>query len=92
MTQSNQADGGPLDGGVRPDAVWDKERCNELEAFEKLLNEVGSINSGSHCLERIARCIDLAATLNQTDFDSGRMSFKQFLRALAIDDRFGKRA
>lgn len=65
---------------------WDNGRCAELEMFESLLRELSSINSGSHCLERIARCIELGGKLSSFDL-SARINFKQFLHALAIADR-----
>lgn len=72
----------------RPDATWTDERCTELQRLERLLREVSSINSGSHCLERIARCMELSDALTRTDFSSGRPSFLQWLTELAMIDRF----
>lgn len=66
---------------------WDDSRREELESFETLLRELSSINGGSHCLERIARCIAIGESLNAFDLSTARMNFKQFLRSLAIDDR-----
>ena len=47
------------------------------------------IHHGSHCLGRIARCIELAEFLTRAGFGSGRASFKHFLRERAHEDRFG---
>jgi len=69
--------------------VWDSSRCAELEKLQDLLHEVAAINKGSNCLGRIERCIALAEHLTATDFDTGRASFKQFLRGVALEDRFG---
>jgi len=82
----------PVERNVRPGAIWDATRCAELEKLQDLLHEVGTINKGSNCLGRIERCITLAEQLATTDFDAGRPSFKEFLRSVALDDRFGLRA
>lgn len=66
---------------------WTDDRCAELEIFQTLLREAASINSGSHCLERIARVIDLAARLDASDYKFCRSSFRQFLIELAIAER-----
>ena len=68
---------------------WDESRCKELEAFEQLLREVSSINNASHCLERIARCIEFGASLDK--FSMQRPNFRTFIRQLAIDDMAAKR-
>lgn len=72
----------------REGAVWDDGRCIDLDTLGLLLHEVAAINSGSHCLCRIARCIELAGQLNRGDRSTGRQSFMQFLGELAITDRF----
>lgn len=72
----------------RPGAAWDNSRCDELRALELLVREVKSINSGSHCLERIARCIELATQIDATDYTTGRDGFVRWLHAQAIADRF----
>jgi hypothetical protein len=84
--------GAQVERGVRPGALWDNERCIELRRLEDLLNEVSAINSGSNCLGRIAKCIELADRLNRTELGCGRQSFKHFLQDRAIEDRFGPRA
>lgn len=63
---------------------WDEGRHDDLKALQRLIREVGSINTGSHCLERIARCIELAETLDRSDYRTGRMTFLNFLTELAI--------
>lgn len=67
--------------------VWTDDRCEELDNLGELLRSVASINSGSGCLERIARCIDLAGSLLYEDLNRGRESFYHFTRRLAIEDR-----
>lgn len=67
--------------------VWTDDRCEELESLGELLRSVANINSGSGCLQRIARCIDLAESLLHEDLDRGRESFYRFTRRLAIEDR-----
>ena len=71
---------------------WDDKRCAELGQFERLLHEVLSINKGGQCLERIARCIELAGPLNNFDYKGERMTFRQFLNDLAIADRLARKA
>ena len=66
---------------------WTDDRCAELDDFRDLLHEVSSINSGSHCLERIARCIAIAERLQRGDLDTGRRGFWQFVQEQAIRDR-----
>ena len=68
-------------------AAWDDSRCDELEQLETLLREVGTINHGSDCLGRIARCIELAEALQRFDLDVDRPNFRRFLRGLAIAER-----
>lgn len=75
------------------DLLWTDERCKQLDQFERLIREVRSINSGSHCLERIARCIELADALDRWELELeyvGRSSFRTFLNTLAIADREGR--
>jgi hypothetical protein len=73
----------------RDGAKWDNARCIELERLQELLTTVASINNGSNVLGNLARCIEIAELLHRFDLGSGRASFNQFLRDLAIDDRFG---
>ena len=73
---------------MMPDAcAWDDSRCDELESFGLLLYEVSMINNGSHCLERIARCIELARGLQRSDLGIEHPSFRGFLNSLALADR-----
>lgn len=66
---------------------WDDSRCDELDQLAQLVREVSNINRGSHCLDRIARCIARAEALDKTDYDSGRGSFLRFLAEVAVSDR-----
>jgi hypothetical protein len=69
--------------------IWTDDRLAELENFERLLREVEIINSGSRCLERIGRCIELAHRLTgvaRPVLDPSP-TFREFLRDLAIADR-----
>lgn len=77
---------------VNPDAAWDESRCEEYGLLETLLSEVSSLNRGNHVIERMQKCIDIAERLNHTELDAGRMSFRTFLRDLALKDRFPERA
>ena len=61
------------------DDTWTESRCDELLALERLLSDVSMINSGSHVLQRIARCIETAEALRSTDYGSGRSNFMLFL-------------
>lgn len=61
------------------DDTWTESRCAELLALERLLSDVSMINSGSHVLQRIARCIETAEALRSTDYGSGRSNFMLFL-------------
>lgn len=70
--------------------MWTDDRCAELEQLRQLLRDVSAINNGSHCLERIARCIEIADALQQTDF-TGRRSFYGFVEDLAIADRSARK-
>lgn len=62
---------------------WPKDRIDDLIALRVLIREVGTINNGSHCLQRIARCIELAEALDKTDYLTGRESFITFLEKQA---------
>ncbi len=66
-------------GGSQPAFCWPQDRLDELETLRTLLNAVGAINNGSHCLERIQLCIDLADRLSENDFLTPRKSFLSFL-------------
>ena len=68
---------------------WTDDRCAELDALVSLIREASAINNGSNCLQRISKCIDLAESLNKTDFATGRAGFIRWLEELAIKDRFG---
>jgi hypothetical protein len=72
---------------ARAPVTWTDDRCNELELLGQLLREVSSINHANNCLERIARCIELAEKLGRDDFFTCRDSMLTFLRGLAIADR-----
>ena len=74
---------------VNLNAVWNNSRCAELAKLERLVREVGAINNGGRCLERIAECIKLSNELQRNDFEAPRESFMQFLDSLARRDRFG---
>lgn len=78
--------GTPVERHVRP-LAWTEDRCKELDELGTLLREVSSINHGSNCLERIARCIALAEKLSRDDLFKCRDSLHNFLRGLAIEDR-----
>ena len=90
MTETNTEDqpavAGQVDCKVRP-LAWTYSRCRELEDLGTLLREVATINHGSNCLERIARCIALAESLIYDDLVECRESLHTFLRGLAIADR-----
>ena len=66
---------------------WDGSRIVELNKLRELLIEVTTINRGSHAIERIQKCEELAEDLWNSDLDSARPSFHQFLTDLAIKDR-----
>lgn len=66
---------------------WTKDRAEELRLLQQLLNDVQTINRGSHVLERLARCIDLAEKLDRHDLENGRPSFMSFLSDLYLDER-----
>ena len=66
-------------GSNEPTFCWTQDRLDELETLRTLLNAVGAINKGSHCLERIQLCIDLADQLSENDFLTPRKSFLSFL-------------
>lgn len=63
---------------------WPDDRLNELEQLRQLIREVRMINNGNHCLDRIARCIELAAKLDESSRRARRLSFMSFLESLAI--------
>lgn len=63
----------------RTPPAWPEDRRKELAALQTLLNEASSINSGSHCLERISKCIGIAEALLLSDISTGRQSFMQWL-------------
>ena len=66
---------------------WDDSRCEELAYFGLLLSEVASLNKGSHVIERMQRCIEIAERLDRADIRIPRASFNQFLRGLAVEER-----
>jgi len=61
--------------------IWTPDRLDDLAALGTLLRGVSSINRSTHCLERIARCIEIADKL--TAFGDGKVSFHEFLRERA---------
>ncbi len=67
--------------------AWDKARCEELKTLRLLLQEVRDIDNGNRCLDRIARCIQMADSLCAFDLNSGRRNFIDFLTCVAIDGR-----
>ena len=72
---------------------WPEDRLRELEDLRRLLTEVTLINRGNCALERIRECIEIAERLWSTDFDTGRVSFFQFLIGKAwLSGRSGKDA
>jgi hypothetical protein len=66
---------------------WTNERAEELRELEHLLHEIQAINRGSHVIERLQRCIELADKLDKTDIGRRHQSFVAFLRDLCIEDR-----
>ena len=66
---------------------WDDSRCEELTDFGVLRSEVAALNKGSHVIERMRRCIEIAERLNRTYILIPRESFNQFLKRLAIKER-----
>jgi hypothetical protein len=59
--------------------AWPEDRLKDIETLQLLLREVRTIDNGSHVIERLQRCIALADKLADTDYQSGRASFTQFL-------------
>ena len=66
---------------------WNLSRLKEIQALQELLLQVSTINHGSHCLERIERCIKLAERLSKTNLNTGRSSFVRFLISKAHEGR-----
>lgn len=64
---------------------WPEHRIKELQSFHELLREVTMINHGTHCLERVARCIDLAEKLRDLDLKTDPViaPFADFLVEIA---------
>lgn len=54
-------------------------RLEEMEELRTLLREVSAINNGSHCLERIKKCIGIADKLQECDRKAGVKSFVDFI-------------
>lgn len=66
---------------------WTDERLDDLDDLKELIREARSIDSGSSCLKRIARVIELADKLDRTSLVERRLGFVSFLQDLARDDR-----
>ena len=66
---------------------WPEDRLDELDLLQLLVNEVQSINRGSHVIERLTRCIELAEKLDRTDYGKGRHSLMAFIRDVSRGDR-----
>lgn len=62
---------------------WTDDRRSELNELNELLRAAASINDGSHALEKIERCIQIARKLTKTDIAGCRDSFFSFLCAEA---------
>lgn len=62
---------------------WDDSRWEELELLRTLLFEVSKINSATNCLDRIAKCVEMAERLNSWSKDRRCASFFAFLQNLA---------
>lgn len=65
--------------------AWSEYRVAQVEDLKRLVREVLAINNGSHCLERIKRCIDIAYELDSTCYDPVRQSFMQFIEHQAVE-------
>lgn len=68
---------------------WTDDRCDDMDILIKLLNEVKSLNSGSHFITRVQECIGMAEALTAYDYQKNtRIPFADFLNKLCIKDRF----
>lgn len=59
--------------------MWSKDRKEELKKLQQLLQDAQSLNNATGALDRLARINKLADELLESDLDSGRPSFGQFL-------------
>lgn len=66
---------------------WTPDRVEELKQLATLLDRASLLNSGSHVVEKILLCVELANLLRNSDINTPRKSFLQFLSALAAEDR-----
>lgn len=67
--------------------VWTERRVHELSQLVELIHDSRSIDSGNQIIERLKRMEKIGADLVSMDLDTGRTSFAQFLRELAVRDR-----
>ena len=66
---------------------WTEDRRKELSLLQTLLSDVQSINTGSGALERIRKCVDIAAKLDKNEvMKNPRAGFVAFLYTLAADE------
>lgn len=63
--------------------MWSKDRKAELKKLQQLLQDAQCLNSATGTLDRLARINKLANDLLESDLDTGRPSFGQFLVAEA---------
>ena len=57
---------------------WPMRRVNQIEDLRRLINEVGSLNSGNGIIQRIERCLKLARRLD-SNFGRRELRFVDWL-------------
>lgn len=62
---------------------WTPDRIDELREIAALVQEASMLNRGSGIVNRIMECERLAEKLRNSDLDTPRVSFIQFLYTLA---------
>ena len=65
---------------------WSQQRREELIRLQELLNECRLTNAGNNILGRLARIIELAEGLSQSEV--GKLSFSSFLARKACGEDF----
>ena len=55
------------------------DRRLEFEMLIDVIHTVAGLNNTSHALEKINECVDKAKTLLETDLDTNRPCFAQYL-------------
>lgn len=68
---------------------WTRGRAIRLLQLDSLLGLLAGLNHGSGFLENVQRCIDIAEALRASNLADNEISFIQFLKDKAVEERSG---